>query len=109
VADGASLALLDFDAASVAEILTAIAGAPPVREWEIDVTPEDQLRALITGIDAETPLDGLVNVTVVGLLDAVLDLPSAQWRRTFHVNAALLRFQEAGHCLTASLPHCTRH
>jgi hypothetical protein len=32
VADGASLALLDFDAASVAEILTAIAGAPPVRE-----------------------------------------------------------------------------
>jgi hypothetical protein len=73
------------------------------------VTPEDQLRALITGIDAETPLDGLVNVTVVGLLDAVLDLPSAQWRRTFHVNAALLRFQEAGHCLTASLPHCTRH
>ena len=101
--EGASLALLDLDADSMAGTVDAIGKTTRVAAHQIDVTAESELRALIAEIDAETPLFGLVNVAGVGLLDAFLDLPSAQWRRTFDVNvtAAFVLCQEVGRLLAA--------
>jgi meso-butanediol dehydrogenase/(S,S)-butanediol dehydrogenase/diacetyl reductase len=102
-AEGARLALLDRDAGRMAETLAAIGDVTLVKAYEIDVTSELELRALITDIDTETPLFGLVNVAGVGTLDPFLDLTSAQWRHTFDVNvtAAFVLCQEVGGRLAA--------
>jgi len=101
--DGAALSLLDLDTASMAATVAAIGTSTTVTTHEIDVTDEAAVRALVGDIDDAAPLYGLVNVAGVGLLSQFLELPSAQWRRTFDVNvtAAFVLCQEVGRRLAA--------